>query len=66
MSKRTYYQTASTVFLIVGLAHLLRILNGWEAEIGELLVPMWFSWAAVVIAGYLAWRGFSYANKLSK
>jgi hypothetical protein len=59
MNVKLYYKTTATIFLIVAVLHLARIFNGWEAQIGEFMVPMWMSWVAVAIAGYLSYRGFT-------
>lgn len=64
MSKQTYYYTVSGVFFLVGTLHLVRVLNGWEAVIAGVIIPMWASWAAVVLAGYLAVRGYQFGKKL--
>jgi len=48
----------ATLFLVVGLIHLLRIILGWHVEIGGLNIPFWVSWLAVVVAGFLAYFGF--------
>ncbi|MDY6769244.1 MAG: hypothetical protein SVW02_04015, partial [Candidatus Nanohaloarchaea archaeon] len=50
---------AALVFTIAGAVHLVRAAAGWEMQLGPHAVPMWGSWLAVVIAGYLAvhfWR----------
>jgi len=64
MSKQTYYYIVSGVFLLVAAMHLVRVLNGWEAIIAGAVIPMWVSWAAVGLAGYLAVRGFQFGKKL--
>lgn len=63
MNKKTYYFSVSVVFTIVAAAHLARIVYGWEAILGGVVIPMWASWAAVLIAGYLAVRGWQFAKK---
>jgi hypothetical protein len=63
MDKKTYYQVVSVIFLVVGLLHLARIFYGWEAIMGGVTIPMWFSWAAVLIASYLTVRGWQFAKK---
>lgn len=57
MSQKAFYSIAGTVFLIVGIVHLLRVVNGWPVTINNLAVPMWASWLAVVIAALLAYNG---------
>ncbi|MEK9183950.1 MAG: hypothetical protein AAB890_02660 [Patescibacteria group bacterium] len=65
MNQKTYYGLTGTIFSLITLLHLSRILMGWEANIGGWDVPMWLSWLAVVIAGYLAYTGTvaCYKNK---
>ncbi|MBI2087045.1 MAG: hypothetical protein HYT69_02640 [Candidatus Zambryskibacteria bacterium] len=57
MNQKTYYSVTGVIFLIIAVLHLLRILNSWPAEIGIVAVPMWASWVAVVLAGYLSYHG---------
>ncbi len=59
-NRKTYYEVTSLIFLIVAVLHAMRLLYGWDAVIGDVMVPLWASWAAVLIAGYLAYRGFTW------
>lgn len=59
-NRKTYYEVTSLIFLIVAVLHAMRLLYGWDAVIGGVMVPLWASWAAVLIAGYLAYRGFTW------
>ena len=58
MSQRTYNWVTATLFAIIALAHLLRAVFGWTAQIGAWTIPVWVSWPAVIIIGALAWFGF--------
>jgi len=49
----------AALFLIVAIAHLLRIILGWQIEIGGLSIPFWLSWLAVLVAGAFAYFGFA-------
>jgi hypothetical protein len=40
---------------------LARIVFGWSAVIGGWSVPMWLSWVGIIVAGALAYFGFSLA-----
>ena len=62
MKRKTYLLVASFVFAILAIAHALRIAFGWEVELDGALIPMWPSWVAVALAGYLALRGFSHVR----
>lgn len=54
MSRSKPFATlAGILLLIVAAAHLLRILGGWKVTIDDTSIPMWASWAAVVLAGSL-------------
>lgn len=48
----------------MAIAHLAIITTPLEAVIGEYIVPLWANGMAVIIAGYLATRGFMAAHKL--
>ncbi len=63
MRQKVFLQTAAAIFTVVGVLHILRILNGWELQIGGFTAPMWASWVAMPIAIFLAYTGMKYANK---
>jgi Mn2+/Fe2+ NRAMP family transporter len=52
--QRIYVAVSGLIFDLVFLLHVLRIIFGWRAEIGEFEVPMWISWVSLVVVGYLA------------
>jgi hypothetical protein len=54
MPQRIYVAVSGFIFDLVFLLHLLRIIFGWRAEVGEFEVPMWVSWVSLFVAGYLA------------
>ena len=58
MNQKTFVATAGVVFSLVAVLHALRLLLGWEAMIGGWHVPMWLSWLALALAGYLAYTAF--------
>jgi threonine/homoserine/homoserine lactone efflux protein len=65
MSQHVFSLVAGVVFGLVALAHVLRIVLGWSVVIQDLSVPMWPSWIAVIVMGYLAYEGFRLARKPS-
>ena len=58
MSQKTFLTVSGTIFGVIALLHLARLLAGWPAHIGTFDVPMWLSWLSVVVAGYLAFSAF--------
>ena len=59
MNQKTFVRTAGVVFSLVAVLHALRLLLGWDAVIGGWSVPMWLSWLALAVAGYLAYTAFN-------
>ena len=65
MQQAAYNTITAVLFLVVALLHLLRIIFGWPAQIGDLSVPIWASWVAFVVAAALAYFGFRLNARLS-
>ena len=59
MAQATYNAVTAALFLVIAVLHLLRIVFGWHAQIGEVAVPMWASWLALLVSGALAYLGFT-------
>lgn len=57
MNHQSYMRAAGLIFLIVTLVHLWRVSMGYPATIGEMFVPVWASWVAIVVAAYMAYQG---------
>jgi hypothetical protein len=51
---RAYLQVSATLFGLLALGHLLRLLRGWPAEIAGRMVPVWMSVVALIVAGGLS------------
>ena len=54
MDKNKLLLVAAVIFGIVGFLHVLRLIFGWEAAIGNFNVPLYFSYIAIVVAFYLS------------
>jgi hypothetical protein len=59
LSQKTYTTITATLFLAIGILHLLRIIFGWQAEIGGLSIPLWVSWLALPVTAALVYFGFT-------
>lgn len=55
--ERSYISLSTFIFTLVGLLHLARLINDWIVTIGGWVVPMWVSWAGLVIATFLTLSG---------
>jgi hypothetical protein len=57
MTQRSFCLIAGLLFTLVALAHLWRIVEGWDLMAYGTAIPLWTSWVAVVITGILAFYG---------
>lgn len=62
MNKSTFLTTLGILFGIGAIVHLIRILYGWDIQIGSFTFPKWMSLVAVIVGSYFSWTAF----KLSK
>jgi hypothetical protein len=63
MSQKAFLGVSGTIFGIVAILHLARIIYGWPAQIGTFVVPTWASWVSLFVAGYLALTAFILLRK---
>ena len=58
MSQKTFSLVAGVFFLLVALGHVLRIAFGASVVVEGFSIPMWASWIAFFVTGFLAYEGF--------
>ena len=63
-NNKWYLTTSAIIFTVIAIAHLSIIIFMMDASIAGYSIPLWVSGVAVIIAGYLATRGFMEAHKL--
>ena len=63
MNHRTYVRISGTIFGIVAILHLLRVVNGWPLELGPRSVPMWISWCGTIGPAILCVWAFRLASR---
>jgi hypothetical protein len=51
---RPFTAVAAVVLLVVALAHLIRVVEGWQVTIADSEIPQWVSIVAFVVAGGLS------------
>ena len=56
---RGYLVISGVLFGVVALAHLLRLIYGWQVQIATEVVPMWVSAIGLVAAGVLCVWAFA-------
>ncbi len=53
MSNSAYFLVSGTIFGLVAVAHLVRVVYQMPVQVGEWAFPMWLSWGGLVVAGVL-------------
>ena len=51
---KSYIAIAAIIFAVVAIGHLVRIVQGWQVQLGDLGVAMSVSWAALIVSAALA------------
>ena len=54
---------AAVIFAVMALLHLFRLFAHFQVVLGRHVVPIWASYAAIVVAGILAWGLFREARR---
>ncbi len=53
---KVYLALSGTIFLLVGLLHLFRLINQWQITVGTSTVPHWLSFVGLPVStGYFIW-----------
>ena len=53
MSK-TYVAISAIIFALVAIGHVVRLVQGWDVQIGDMGIAMSVSWIALVVSAALA------------
>ena len=62
MSPRAYLIFSGTIFGIVAVLHMLRIINGWALVLGPWSAPMWVSWLGTLVPAVLCVWALRFAS----
>jgi len=63
MNHKTFSLVTGGLFLVIAVVHLARIIYGWEITLNTLAIPMWVSWTALAVMGFLAYSGLQLARE---
>ncbi len=48
---------------LVSLVHLVRAITGTSIFINDWMFPIWLSWVAVLVAGFVSYMSFKFASR---
>ena len=60
LDHKTYMTVSTAIFAVVAIVHLLRAVYGWDLVIGGWTAPLWISWLGLIVAGVLAYSGYTH------
>ena len=63
MTQKIFLRIAGSVFGLIAVGHVLRLLFGVDIVIAGRTMPMWPSWFAPFLWAYLAYEGFRLSKK---
>jgi len=63
MEKQTFFLVAVIFFSLVGLLHLLRIIYSLPVAVGGVEIPLWLSYIAVILLGFLSFWAFKFLKR---
>lgn len=63
MDHKKYCVVSGTLFALVALAHLLRIVADMPVQVDDFAIPMWVSWIATIVPAGLAFWAFRIARQ---
>ena len=64
MNSRAYLVISGTIFGIVAILHLLRVVNGWAVVVGPWSAPMWISWLGTLLPAALCVWALRLASRI--
>jgi hypothetical protein len=59
MNVTSYARLAAVIFAVIALLQLARAVSGWSVTFQGTALAVWPSWIAFIVAGVLAWLGFT-------
>jgi hypothetical protein len=63
MTSKSFGMVAGLIFLVIAVAHVFRVIFHFEVVLAGYSVPLWVSWVAIPVFGFLAWSGLGLSRK---
>jgi hypothetical protein len=63
MKLNDFLQVVGSLFIVIAVLHVARLLMGWEIVIGGYAVPIWVSFIGAAVAGFLGYTAFKLEKK---
>ena len=52
---KKFTRIAAVLFAVITVLHVIRVIYGWEVNIGSFTLPIWASAIGALVAGILSW-----------
>lgn len=63
MDQRSYIILSGSIFGLIAVLHVLRLLSQWQVTIAGMTVPLWLSGMAAIVAGAMALAAFQIVRR---
>jgi hypothetical protein len=63
MNQKLFSLVAGLIFLVVAVIHALRLIFSWHVTFVGWAVPIWVSWIAFLVSGFLAYEGLRLSRR---
>jgi len=63
MGSKPFTLAAAIIFFAIAIAHVMRIVDGWQVTVADTLIPLWVSWAGAAVAAVLSLMLFREARR---
>jgi len=63
MQQKLFQVIAASIFGLISIVHIVRIVLGWEVHVGPTEIPFSISWAGLIVTAVLSVWGFASAAK---
>jgi len=63
MNQKLFSLVAGLIFLVVAVLHTLRLVFSWHVTLVGWTVPIWVSWIALLVSGFLAYEGLGLSRR---
>ena len=51
---KSYIAISAIIFALVAIGHIVRLVQGWDVQIGGMGIAMYVSWIALIVSAVLA------------
>lgn len=63
MGRKAYLIISGSIFGLISIMHMVRLINRWTFQLGDWTFPVWISWFGLFISGTLCLWAYRLARE---